>query len=559
VSKTLLSALAVGLLLTTPWTTRAADEAKSASQPLVVVTLSGYDEIIGDLRYLGKLGGDDELANDAESALKGQLGVDDLKGLDKKRPWGFVFQSAPDNQYSWNVLLPVTDIKALLDSLQQIFGQAGEPKDGVYELTMGAKSFFVKEKNGWAVVADSTEKLAKLPNDPALDLGEMPKAYDLGIRLVIKNIPAQTRQLLQMYLQLGFQAGMRQNEGESDEQYRLRMKMAQQAMQQFNEMFNDLDTLEIGLSVDPKQAVGRLEYVITALPGTKTAQQMVVPTDLKTQFAGVLLPGAAVTLTAAGQIPQTQAAQIQSALAERKGEALRQLESQGLEGEQLAQAKRLVSELIDVLSATVESGRMDVGMSAMAGPKTLSVVAGGYVADAQRLDKVLRDVAVQIGKDEPEAAKMIKLDVEKHEGVQLHMVSIPKDKLEGMDQLTALVGDSLDFVVGVGEKQIYLGAGRDALATVKKAIDGVKAQPAKATLPAEVVIRLTPIAELIAAIAERDNVKDAATKVLVELKKSPEKDKLIITSTPVPQGGRVRIEFQEGILRLIGGARQMAK
>jgi hypothetical protein len=534
----------------------AAEGTDAALKPLVAVSVSGYDQILKDVAFIGQLGGDSELGKEAEAALKQALQTEDLAGLDKTRPWGLAVQTDGQQQFPVFGFIPVTDLKALLKSLEPTVGKAEEEK-GVYSIDFRNTRLLIQEKKGWAFIANSAEILAHTPDDPLPLLGGLNKTYDLGVQVTFKNIPPIFRMMIMAPLQSGFQQGMDRRPGETDEEFNVRTKVARQAMEQITQTLTDLDTFILGIAVDRATATARLDYSLTALPGTKTAQQMAPHGPLTTRLAGLRQKDAAVTAYSVGELSASDAAQIQGVIDSGKQNAVQELEKQGLRDEQVQQAKKLLGQMIDVVKETVAGRKLDAGVAAWMNANLLTVVAGSRAVDTAKLDKLLKEVAAQAIQDDPDTAGMIKLDTENYLGFRFHTASIPMNDLGELPHLRDLVGESLEIVVAIGEDSVYLAAGRDPIAKLKQVIQQSQAQAGKSSGPGEVAIDVAPITELVASVAD-ESAKPVANKVLGILQKSPGKAHVTLTPVPIPGGVQVRIEFQEGLLRLIGAAKSLA-
>ena len=96
----------------------------------------------------------------------------------------------------------------------------------------------------------------------------------------------------------------------------------------------------------------------------------------------------------------------------------------------------------------------------------------------------------------PKLAELVKLDAEKYEGVNFHVATIPIPDAEAKKSSAS----RCEIVVGISPSSLYFGAGKDPIATIKKAIDASKASPQKAIDPVEMVISATPIAKFFAKV-----------------------------------------------------------
>ena len=546
--KTLLAALAVAVLLGASAIGLAQQELK----PVVVVSISGYDELMADIEYIGKLGDKPGVTKQLEMLLTMMTQGKGLAGLDKAKPWGVLLQT--DGQgFPVTGLIPVTDLKAFLGALAGQFGEPRDAGDGVFEISVGEMPLFVQEKAGWAFIAQTAEALKSAPADPAKLLAGLADKYDVAVNVSVQNIPEQYRQMATGLLQMGAEAGLEQEPGETDERYAARKRLAQESLEQVIRAINELDTVLVGLSIDRQTKTASLELTVTAVAGTETAKDLAQASDLTSDFAGFELPGAAVVAQLAGKLSDSDVTQMLSTLSSIRANAVRELGNQGLPEEQEKKAKQLLEGLLDVAEETIKSKRMDTGMAIQLAPGAATLVAGGYVADGTKLEKLVKDIAAVAKEEKPEIAEFIKLDAEQYEGINFHVVSVPLPAGDpGAQRLAKLVGDKLELVIGIGAKAGYVAAGRDAVKTLKTVIDQCKANAGKAVLPARISVAAGPVAKFIADTADDDQAKEKAAEIAGLLEQAAGKDHVNVTSKGIPNGATVRVELEEGILKILG-------
>ena len=545
-----LSALVLAVSLGVCRVSPAQPASSGGMKTMAIASFSGYDQMLKAVEMLGKLGNNPMLPMMVDGGIKMNTGGQGLAGLDTKRPWGLIVQT--DGQKFPAVgFIPVTDLKKLLAVFEP---QIGKPKDdgkGVLEIKVKDQTVYVTEKGGWALISNSPEDLAAAPQDPLKALDGLNESYDLAIRAMVKNIPPELRQVAMAPLQQIMGKSAEKLPNESDEQFALRSKITKRSMEQITNLLNDLDTFQLGIKLDEKSSTAFLEYQITAVPGTKTAQQMGQMKDQKSSFAGFLRPEAALAVNMASKLAEADLAQVKDTVSMARANALKELEKQDLSEADLKQAKQMVGDLMDVIEKTLESGRIDGGMAVMLDAKLLTLVAGAYVAETTKLDSLLRQLVSQLTKENAEAAKMVKLDAETHEEVKFHTVTLPTAMMGNVPpQVTELIGDNLEIVIGIGAQSVYLSAGRDAVKTLKQMITASKTGADQTVPPARLSVAAIPISKAAAALAE-GKAKGIAAQIAKLLEQTPGKDHLTITSTPIPNGGKVRIELEPGLLKLI--------
>ena len=129
--------------------------------------------------------------------------------------------------------------------------------------------------------------------------------------------------------------------------------------------------------------------------------------------------------------------------------------------------------------------------------------------------------------------------------MRLHTLAIPIPA--GEAEARAMLGDQMDVVVGVAQQAFYVAVGRDAMATLKTAIDN--SANAQADLPMmKMTVSLAPIMQF-AASMEND---ETLTELAQMLQQNDGNDQVVITGRTIPRGQTSRIELQEGALQAIG-------
>jgi len=531
--------------------------AQAQQAPVVVVSFSGYDEVLADVAHVGKLAGNEALGTMLEAALARGLQGGGLAGLDKKRPWGAVVQTDGAG-FSWYVFVPVSDLGALLNALTPRLGKPTEASPGVWKLEpKPGQAIFVRQKGtGWAVGAPSAEVLQAVADDPLPALADLPKTYDLAVRVNIRNTPAAVReQFLFLFRMILSQRAVRR-EGETEQQFRLRDRMTRQSLQRLVTLANELDWVQVGLNIDRQASRGWLEYQLVGAEGTATAEELHLEKEPKTDFAGFVIPGATLSLSASSAYSQTQIRRAEDQLDGLRQRALAELKRQGLPVPVLRQGTQIINELADIMKATIAQGRVDMGLSLMTGQNGIALVAGTRVAEAEKVDKLFRGLARQAVKDGLASEDAIQLDSHRHGGVSFHTIrlSLPADV---PPQVRRLTGDPLNVVLGAGQQAAYLAVGPKAVELLNQAMDRSRAEAGKPTLPMTVVVAVGPLAQLVTTVGQAPANQMVQTLADM-LSRSEGKDHLTITTRSIPHGSSVRIEFEEDLLKVLGALPTLA-
>jgi hypothetical protein len=529
VKKTLRSTLAVALLLFGATWSRA-DEAK----PVLVVSVTSIDRLIADVDKLGEMAESQLLTN----MVKIQA-ANFTKGVDTKKPCGFVV-TTDGTRFKMLAFIPVTDFKALMTTLR---GQ--DAGDGAFEVQLGKAPAFAKEKGGWAFLSDSGDNLADLPDDPLKLLAGQEKEYDVTVRALVSNVPENLRELAMASLKSGIELADRLD-GETQEEFDARMKMAKDAIDNLVEMANDTEHVTLGWSVDGTAKKTFLDMNYVTKSGSKTAKKLEAYNDTATKFAGFLLPDAAARMHVTGKIAKEDGERTVGALKTMRDRALKEIENAGDfdNEEQRKIVKSAFNNLMDSIDATVKSGEFDGAGALVLMPDAMTVVAAGHLKDPSNIEKSLKEI-YEIAKNEPGFPE-VKFNAETHKGVRMHTMKVPvKDP-----QASKFLGENMDVVLGFADSAVYFAAGRDAMKTLKAAIDESSSGP-KEVPPMELTVSLGPIINFAASMQAGNPV---AKMMADEVAKFKGKDNLRLTLKPIKNGVSYRFEIEQGILNLAGKA-----
>jgi hypothetical protein len=546
VKRILLSFLAVALLAF-PAKQAAAEDA-SESKPVAVLSIASYDRLMTDLAFIGNLTGNPDLDKNIEGMIQLFTQGQGLAGLDRARPLG-VALTTDGLQFQPLIVLPVTDLKALLSALEGLVGAAQDAGDGVFELDVFNQKIYVKEKATWAYLSTAPEPLANLPKDGAEIFGDLAKKYDIAGRLHVQNVPEVFRTMLIDQLRVGVESGLGRQPDESDEAYETRKKMVEGQIESLTTAINDLDQLTLGISLNQDAKTAQLELAFKALPNTETAKQLSRTKSTTSQFAGFLQPEAAASLSLSSELAKSDAEQYVAGLEAIRGQVQQHIQGEARLPDEASKklAKEMVDQVFDAVKATFESGKVDAGATLSVNDKKMALVVGAYVADTKSLDEALLKFA-KLAENEPKFPP-IKFNAAEHAGVKFHTTAID---IPAEHKIAKVVGEKLDVAVGIGEKTVYLALGNDSLALAKKLIDDSASQTGKQLPPFQVNVSLEQIFKFASAL--QNNPESNLKTMSEDLAKTPGKDHVRLEYVPQENGGTIRLSAEEGVLQLLGSA-----
>ncbi|HEX3872198.1 MAG TPA: hypothetical protein VHV77_17255 [Pirellulales bacterium] len=518
-------------------------------KPVVVMTFSGYNELRSDLDFIGQLSDTPELGASLDGLLAMLTKFQGLVGLDKTKPWGIAVST--DGMSLQNLaFIPVTDLKRLLGVLADLIGPPQDMENAVVQISVNGQPVYIKHERGWAFLAMSPGELEDLPADPQAIFGSLPKDYDVAVKANVQNVPQQYRDLAIGEMKRGMQQGLQRRDDETDAQYNMRAKMMQEQLARLEQAIKELNEITLGWSIDSKGRRALLDLSITAVPGSQTAKQSAEAVAVPSKFNGFLSNDFlfnAHCATKESKIDVDNTAAMLDSLHSAISDAVDQSDDLKTQQEKDA-VKKLVTTLLDVVDATLKAGVVDGGMI-VTPTAPFTIAAGLGVVGGDKLEGAFRQ-AVTLSKDKTDDLK-VQLDADKHQGVTFHVIKGPwpaNDDTDDDDKemRDKTLGESLVLTAAFGKDSAFLALGADGVTAIKNVIDA-SAAGGKPAFPFQANLSMARTMDF-AAESEPDNpvlgiCADALEKG---------KDKIHLTTSPITDGARMRIEFEEGVVKVLG-------
>jgi len=532
---------------------------------VAAVSVGGVDRIMADMKLMGSLAGKEDVGKMAEGMLNLVTQGKGLKGLDRGRPWGILI-GTDGEEIGGCMFVPVTDLSKLMDTAKAMAkDKIKEHEDGIYEVTGPRKTVFVQETHeGWAFIVDDMEIFQYVPADPAAELAGLDKKYDLAVRVYPANVPEHHREKIA--------AKMRECAKKCEEKraacYKRRGKCADEHIQTIRKIIRakickdlgqvakDCESITIGWKLDENKVNGALEVCMVAKKGSPTAKFLAGADKVKTAFGGFQAPEALFTFRASGSHPPLSDENLDKVVEAMRARGYGKVDRKAESDEEKEIGREIVDGFLEAFKATAEKGRDDVAGSLRLHPDAVTYVGGRYVADGPKLEATVKKLVAAVEKRHPEKVKkFVKLDAAQFQGVNFHVVSLPiPEKCPKSEKAVAAVGKKFTVILGIGEEAVYLAAGRDAAKTLKRAIKKSQKRANKPVPPMSVSLDLGELAEL-ATYCPKEKVSSGGEKALDIFEKAEGADQIQARILPVERGLKLRVELDEGVLRLMAMAR----
>ena len=539
-------------------TLAAAPQVKAADmEPVIVVSFAGYDELKADIDFIGELANQPGASAMLEGLLMAFTQQKGFDGLDKTRPWGAAL-STDGLEFQMLAFLPVDKPENLTAALAPLLGEPEELDDDVSRIMAGNTPVFIKPQGEWLFIAQLADGLKNLPADPMTFLSGLDDDYDIAIRVDVQNVPEQYRSMAVDNLQMGVESNLDQGDDETDDAFEMRKNLARTQVDQITALLEELDQLTLGWKIDAEAKSTYLDTMLTFVPDSDLAKQSMNLETVASTLSGFLAENVPFALLSSTKVKDesllaASIEQTESAIAKLREQVMAEIDKEerlASEPEKKAEIKEIIDELFEVLAATAKEGRMDVGMT-VNGDGPLSLSAAVRVADGRKVEEAIKKF-VALGKDEEDFPE-VDLDVDEYEGVSFHTIAIPEpDDEDAAESLADVFGDEVELTIGFGDEHIYASLGEDGVETLSELLDNSKGDAKKPKFPMDISVYLTPILKFAATM---DNASPMLEMLIKSLEKSG-KDRIRVTSQVVENGSRMRIEVEEGILKLIGAAAQ---
>ena len=535
-----------------------ADEA-SGVQTIAVAAVSGYDRLMTDIDFLGELAGRPATSQMVEGMLAFFTGGRGLEGLDKSRPIGVMVQT-DGGSFTPLVCLPVADLTPVLELAENFGFEPIDAGDGLYELELENQTVFFKQAGAWTYVAQAAAALDSLPADPSAEFAGLVETYDLGVRVLAQNVPAMYRQVAVEQLRQGMEEGLEQKDGESDEDFAYRKRLAETQVEQISDLIEGLDVVTGGLSIDSTGRTIFIDAELSGVEGSDLALAMSVYDDATSGVAAFHRPEKAMSFLSTSATPpellEKQREQIETTVAIVRGQLEKALAESDEMPEDPAAREAIAAagdELLDVYESLLLSGRLEIGGSLDLEGDGFDLIFGGWVGDTTKVESAFRKVADAAQKVAASKGWSdfpgVEWGAAEHAGVTLHRMTFPIPA--EAERLRQEVGEAIPVTMGSGSERAYLAIGQRGEAALTAAIDASAAEADKRVTPGEMVVSLGAVLRLAEKFVEGQPAA-VVGMMLDGMDESPEgADRIVVSTEAKPRGVRIRYTFEEGILRAV--------
>lgn len=504
------NSIAIAILIASVTSLQAADRAgqSQATRPYYSLYVSSIDRLVEACNIVFQSVERPELA---ESLSERQKSYRDFAGIDRDKPLGMM--SVWEDQTSADIVFaPVKEIDELLKTAT--FGVVDFHAVGAnrFEIARPGSPYHVLVRNDYAFFADSVATIQGLRITPEQLTRTLRDRYDVVVQLNLNQIPTPVKVRYVEQTRAETEPWLQPQDDEPAETANLRKAIGKLALDLFQRVVLDTTEVTIGGRLDPETHHLIFEVVVEAAKGSPMAGGLNRLVSRRSEFGSMIsqdVPaGLALNLPLGGLVEQI--------LGSADGDS-----SKG---------------------GGLEMGLQIVGDAA----GKLSLIAAVRGEEAAELNKSVPRLILKLDESRRFASVNESFDI--HEGVVFHSM-IPR---EMPTEVTQWIGTDLEIIVGQGSKIFWVGMGPPELLVdqMKSVIDSVGVtEESRSTAPlVRARFQAKKLPELLPSELLSSNLDTATSRDAFE----KGEDGFNLTLEPVANGIKLRIEMEEGFVRLIG-------
>lgn len=520
--------------------------AQQSAAPVATVVIAPVERTLEDVAWLI------EAVNvQGFSGLVKVMGDSYTTGLDKSKPMG-VIVTLEEGMPKALVCLPNLNHKEFFEKLSEASLQVDELGKDLYEVAVGPQLLVAKVTKDWIFVGQNEEAVENVPKNPSELFGDYHTRYTMSVKIDLQQIPDELKETAIENLRAGFEGAMQNAPNQTEEQKEAAAEMGELQMAQIEEMINSTQQVVLGWQIDSGKQQVYLDGAVLYTAGSKLAKQMEAQANLKSGFTGLTLPGSSVDLRFTSLATNEDDKKVAKQSMENSLDQIEaQLENSNLPENITDAIQEFAEGFVEIFGKTIDEGVIDGAASASVADDVLRVVIGGRLADGHALEAELKSLVEELPKTNE---VKIEFDVGKHNGFNLHRVSIKVPSNEA--RAKAMFGDSVKIMIAGGDKAAIIALDSTGDATIKAAIDSIKAKPSvDVKSPVQGVVRLTGLLKYAQTLSPNPILENTIN----ELSKYTGKDSVSVNSTILPRGMVTRLTIDEGVLRAAGSAAQTGR
>lgn len=521
--------------------------------PLVLINSASVQRLRNNAGFMFQVGQQqnkiDALDPWMETTLK------DLKGIDRDKPFGMMLYLAPGliGTPVGISYVPITNLDDALATLAYGMGTITpmDGKSGRHEIAYGERFKIRTLHRGdylFLVGPDGSEDaLDRNFPDPVKLSARLSSQYDIAISLLIKSVPPAMKTLFVEFLKNQSQAEFQQKDGEPESVYRLRRANGESWLELIDKVVNQGEELTIGGRMDPENRRAYIDFEIAGTSDSKLAKFFQDMAGKRTYFGNLIQNPATLTMSVSWLLDAKQRGLFTQFFEVARKEIAERADKEGV-----ANVASVIDPIFKALLASAETGHID-GFVQIVGdePGRYAMIGGAKLMASRSLPTQINDL-LQFVKDNPngnETIPKLELATDAIDSHPVHRIQLTPPDKPGQK----MFGESSHLYLYATPQAIWFAFGGDA------AMDALKEAVAQASLPQDpmqnrnrVPFQFVTHAKNWLTVANEDTPRQVSFNETARASFESENDAMRLDVKPTDSGVRLRIEFEEGFIALLG-------
>lgn len=529
------------------------DRSNSIDYPLVVLNAASVQRLQDNARFMFETGERPDMVDVVDrwtvSTLK------ELKGIDRTRPFGLMLYLPPGfvGAPLGISYIPITNLDDALETLAYGIGVLTpvDGKKGYNDIRYG-ESFRVRTRQigGYLFLVgpdgDDTT-LDKVFPDPVKLTSRLSSQYDVAVSLQIKNVPPATKQVFLEFLKISAQAELQQRDGEPESAYRLRRANGDSWLELIDRVVMQGEEFTIGGRMDQEARKANIDVEIAGTSDSKLAKFFQDMAGKRTYFGNLLQNPSTFTMSASWILSDKQRPLLASFF-----EAARKDISKETEKNSIAGVSKIIDPIFKVFMATADAGHVDL-VAQLVGtePGQFALIAGTKLTASRSLPTQITEL-LQFIKDNSngnEQIEKIEIGANEIDSFPVHRLQVnPPDK-PGQ----RMFGETAHLYFYASPQAIWVAFGGDS------AVDTLRDAVAQVALPQDpqqargrVPFMFVTHASNWLRVGDDQTPRAIAFNEQARASFKEDNDSMQIVVRPTDSGVRLRVEFEEGFIALMG-------
>ncbi|MDB5341787.1 MAG: hypothetical protein JWP89_164 [Schlesneria sp.] len=530
-----------------------AEESTSIDYPLVVINAASVNRLQDSARFMFEAAERPEMVEVVQRWTANTL--KELKGVDRTRPFGMMlylrsgFIGAPIGI----TYVPITNLDDALETLAYGTGTVS-PVDGKgkYNDIRYGENFKIRTRQvgGYLFMVGpdgEDDTLDKIFPDPVKLTSRLASQYDFAVSLQIKNVPPTIKSVFIEYLRMSSQAELQQRDGEPESAYRLRRANGDTWLELADRILTQGEEITLGSKMDGGTRKAHVDFEISGTSDSKLAKFFQDMAGKRTYFGNLLTNPSTFTMSASWLLSEKQRPLLTSFFEAAKKDIAKETEKNNKQG-----INKLLDPLFKVLLASADTGHVDL-IAQLVGtePQKFALVAGARVVGSRNLPNQITDLLQFVKDNESDNDLLVKLEIGANEidSLPVHRLEInPPDK-PGQ----RMFGETAHLYFYASPQALWFAFGGDS------AMDNLRDAVAQVALPQDpqqgrnrIPFMFVTHASNWLTVASDEQPRAAEFNEQARASFKSENDAMQILVRPTDSGVRLRVEFEEGYIALMG-------